>query len=69
MPQEEIDWFMFHLFDKDPLTVRRDNLPTAAMAPLVMTVPEITATMVDDDGDVGAVPPIKRRRFSGTYWW
>jgi hypothetical protein len=25
----------------------------------------------DDDGDVdvGAVPPIKRRRFSGTYWW
>jgi hypothetical protein len=23
----------------------------------------------DDDGDVGAVPPIKRHRFSGTYWW
>jgi hypothetical protein len=23
----------------------------------------------DDDGDVGAVPPIKRRKFSGTYWW
>jgi hypothetical protein len=23
----------------------------------------------DDDGDVGAVPPIKCRRFSGTYWW
>jgi hypothetical protein len=23
----------------------------------------------DDDGDVGAVPPIKRRRFLGTYWW
>jgi hypothetical protein len=23
----------------------------------------------DDDGDVGVVPPIKRRRFSGTYWW
>jgi hypothetical protein len=23
----------------------------------------------DDDGDVGAVPPIKGRRFSGTYWW
>jgi hypothetical protein len=23
----------------------------------------------DDDGDVGAVPPIKRCRFSGTYWW
>jgi hypothetical protein len=23
----------------------------------------------DDDGDVRAVPPIKRRRFSGTYWW
>jgi hypothetical protein len=22
----------------------------------------------DDDGDVGAIPPIKRRRFSGTYW-
>jgi hypothetical protein len=24
---------------------------------------------VDDDGDVGVVPLIKRRRFSGTYWW
>jgi hypothetical protein len=23
----------------------------------------------DDDGDVGAVPPINRRKFSGTYWW
>jgi hypothetical protein len=23
----------------------------------------------DDDGDVSAVPPIKRRKFSGTYWW
>jgi hypothetical protein len=23
----------------------------------------------DDDGDVGAVPPIKHHRFSGTYWW
>jgi hypothetical protein len=23
----------------------------------------------DDDGDVGAVPLIKRRKFSGTYWW
>jgi hypothetical protein len=23
----------------------------------------------DDDGDVGAVPPIKHRKFSGTYWW
>jgi hypothetical protein len=23
----------------------------------------------DDDGDIGAVPPIKHRRFSGTYWW
>jgi hypothetical protein len=23
----------------------------------------------DDDGDVSVVPPIKRRRFSGTYWW
>jgi hypothetical protein len=23
----------------------------------------------DEDGDVGAVPPIKRRKFSGTYWW
>jgi hypothetical protein len=23
----------------------------------------------DDNGDVGAVPPIKHRRFSGTYWW
>jgi hypothetical protein len=23
----------------------------------------------DDDGDFGVVPPIKRRRFSGTYWW
>jgi hypothetical protein len=23
----------------------------------------------DGDGDVRAVPPIKRRRFSGTYWW
>jgi hypothetical protein len=23
----------------------------------------------DDDGDGGAVPPIKHRRFSGTYWW
>jgi hypothetical protein len=23
----------------------------------------------DDDGDVGMVPPIKCRRFSGTYWW
>jgi hypothetical protein len=23
----------------------------------------------DDDGDVGVVPPIKRRRFLGTYWW
>jgi hypothetical protein len=23
----------------------------------------------DDDGDVDAVPPIKCRRFSGTYWW
>jgi hypothetical protein len=23
----------------------------------------------DDDGDVGAVPPIKRCRFSGTFWW
>jgi hypothetical protein len=23
----------------------------------------------DDDGDVGTVPPIKHRRFSGTYWW
>jgi hypothetical protein len=23
----------------------------------------------DVDGDVGAVPPIKCRRFSGTYWW
>jgi hypothetical protein len=23
----------------------------------------------DDDGDVGMVPPIKRRRFSSTYWW
>jgi hypothetical protein len=23
----------------------------------------------DDDGDVGVVPPIKRRKFSGTYWW
>jgi hypothetical protein len=23
----------------------------------------------DDDGDIGAVPPIKRHRFSGTYWW
>jgi hypothetical protein len=23
----------------------------------------------DDDSDVGAVPPIKHRRFSGTYWW
>jgi hypothetical protein len=22
----------------------------------------------DDDGDVGAVPPTKRRKFSGTYW-
>jgi hypothetical protein len=22
-----------------------------------------------DDDDVGAVPPIKHRRFSGTYWW
>jgi hypothetical protein len=21
------------------------------------------------DGDVGASPPIKRRRFLGTYWW
>jgi hypothetical protein len=24
---------------------------------------------VDDNGDVGAVPPIKCRKFSGTYWW
>jgi hypothetical protein len=23
----------------------------------------------DDDGDVSAFPPIKRHRFSGTYWW
>jgi hypothetical protein len=23
----------------------------------------------DDDGDVGAVPKIKHRKFSGTYWW
>jgi hypothetical protein len=23
----------------------------------------------DDVGDVGAVPPIKRRRFSDSYWW
>jgi hypothetical protein len=23
----------------------------------------------DDDGDVGAIPPIKRRKFSGTYLW
>jgi hypothetical protein len=23
----------------------------------------------DEDGDVGAVPPIKRHKFSGTYWW
>jgi hypothetical protein len=23
----------------------------------------------DDDGDIGVVPPIKRHRFSGTYWW
>jgi hypothetical protein len=23
----------------------------------------------DDDGDIGAVPLIKRCRFSGTYWW
>jgi hypothetical protein len=23
----------------------------------------------DDDGDVDAIPPIKCRRFSGTYWW
>jgi hypothetical protein len=23
----------------------------------------------DDDGDVGAVPLIKRHKFSGTYWW
>jgi hypothetical protein len=23
----------------------------------------------DDDGDVDAVPPIKHRRFSDTYWW
>jgi hypothetical protein len=23
----------------------------------------------DDDGDVSVVPPIKRRKFSGTYWW
>jgi hypothetical protein len=23
----------------------------------------------DDDGDVSAVPLIKHRRFSGTYWW
>jgi hypothetical protein len=23
----------------------------------------------DDDGDVGVVPLIKRRKFSGTYWW
>jgi hypothetical protein len=23
----------------------------------------------DGDGDVGAIPPIKRRKFSGTYWW
>jgi hypothetical protein len=23
----------------------------------------------DDDGDLNAVPPIKRCRFSGTYWW
>jgi hypothetical protein len=23
----------------------------------------------DDDGNVGAVPPIKHRRFLGTYWW
>jgi hypothetical protein len=23
----------------------------------------------DDDGDVSTVPPIKHRRFSGTYWW
>jgi hypothetical protein len=23
----------------------------------------------DDDGDVGVVPPIKCRRFLGTYWW
>jgi hypothetical protein len=23
----------------------------------------------DDDGDVGAIPLIKRHRFSGTYWW
>jgi hypothetical protein len=23
----------------------------------------------DDDGDVNVVPPIKRRKFSGTHWW
>jgi hypothetical protein len=23
----------------------------------------------DDDGDIGVLPLIKRRRFSGTYWW
>jgi hypothetical protein len=23
----------------------------------------------DDVGDISAVPPIKRRRFSGSYWW
>jgi hypothetical protein len=23
----------------------------------------------DDDGDVDAVPLIKRHKFSGTYWW
>jgi hypothetical protein len=23
----------------------------------------------DDDGNASVVPPIKRRRFSGTYWW
>jgi hypothetical protein len=23
----------------------------------------------DDDGDIGAVPLIKHRKFSGTYWW
>jgi hypothetical protein len=43
-----------------------------ACAPLHWDVEEwdFQAWLEDDgDGDVGAVPPIKHRKFSGTYWW
>ena len=50
------------------LTVRVENSGTTSPSGKAASIPPPAGQAVEGDGDVGVVPPIKRCRFSGTYW-